>query len=127
MSFAKIKPTEDLNELYQKLCKIGHNIADEAYPQVWLHMLGELASLGGLTGDQILTCASTLLAHFTAAFVLSMKKVIDDDDTGYDIENMLNDIFEASAKMLKSKLIKLPTSETKHEFKKININGKDNE
>lgn len=117
---AKIIKTEDMNDRQKKMRTIVDQIIDQGFPQIWNIYCQGMNIFNPITGDELIGFGSTLAALFLCRFVIELKKVTDDDDTIYTVEEIINNIIETAAAMLNGKTIDRSITQAKpSEIKKV--------
>jgi hypothetical protein len=101
-------------------CDLAHQIAEQSYEQVW----DALCASGNTiqeewNGDDILSAASTCIAHFIGRWIMAMSWVAENDDTGRTSQEIFNDIFKGTAEIMALKVPLKKSKEPRHEFKRL--------
>src|SRR3974390_2753906 len=110
----KVKLDSQLNERQFIINKQMHKIASDEMPKVHDMVATVLNDYCPMNGDEGLGYFMTMLCHFNAAFLLTLKtNLVDRDDTGRDLEELTQGLFEGITAMLQINKVNVPL---KHHF-----------
>lgn len=113
MKISRIKHENELNDKLKKLCRMAHEMAEKDFMNNWNNSIQALYETKiQLTGDEALTILSTQICDFCSRWILSLKAIADQDDTGYGKNDIAETIFSSIKEMLRLQ---------KEESSKINL------
>ena len=117
----KVASQEDTPAHLQQLMAKVHENADETFHISWDRLCCDAGDIKNQWhGDDMLSAANTLISHLISEWLRQMYNIAQQDDTGYDIQDLFDNIFNGVLAMiprLKKTSIKLPLE--KNEFKRI--------
>jgi hypothetical protein len=100
VSIGKIKSDQEMNPRLLQMSSICKQISEQTFPQVWNEAVKHLSKFDPTSGDELISCLSTLLGHFNACFISQLKVIVDSDCTGYTIGDLQQAVFDCTAAMI---------------------------